>query len=111
MQTSAVARTRLSGSPHVSYLPPARRPLPARRRRWEGRKELESLAWRQFKPTVLAWEAQTSDAARPIDVEAHVVDADSSQLTPQLLAHLGGAPHRPTRWHETFCVLAVSCGH
>ena len=35
-QRSAGARSRLSGSPHVSYLAPARRPLPARQRRWEG---------------------------------------------------------------------------
>jgi hypothetical protein len=33
---SAGARPRLSASPHVSYLAPARRPLSARRRRWEG---------------------------------------------------------------------------
>jgi hypothetical protein len=36
IQRSAGARSRLSGSPHVSYLAPARRPLRARRRRWEG---------------------------------------------------------------------------
>ena len=37
IQRSAGAWSRLSGSPHVvSYLAPARRPLPARRRRWEG---------------------------------------------------------------------------
>ena len=76
-----------------------------------GPKEVESLAWRQLKPTVLAWETQTGDPARPIDVEAHTVSADSSQLTPQSLAHLGGAPHRPTRWHETLYILAVTCGH
>ncbi len=76
-----------------------------------GPKEVESLAWRQLKPTVLAWETQTGDSARPIDVEAHTVSADSSQLTPQSLAHLGGAPHRPTRWHETLYILAVTCGH
>jgi hypothetical protein len=35
-QRSAGARSRLSGGPHVSYLAPARRLLPARRRRWEG---------------------------------------------------------------------------
>ena len=77
----------------------------------KGPKELWSLAWRQLKPTVLAWETQTGDAARPIDVEAHTVGADPSQLTPQSLAHLGGAPHRATWWHETLCILAVTCGH
>jgi len=48
-------------------------------------KELDSLAWRQLKPTVPAWETQASDTARPVDVEAHAVSADSSQLTPQYL--------------------------
>jgi hypothetical protein len=46
-------------------------------------KELDSLAWRQLKPTVPAWETQASDTARPVDVEAHSVSADSPQLTPQ----------------------------
>ena len=77
----------------------------------KGPKEVKSLGWRQLKPTVLAWETQTGDAARPIDVEAHTVSADSSQLTPQSLAYLGGAPHRPTWWHETLCMFAVTCGH
>ena len=77
----------------------------------KGPKEVESLAWRQLKPTVLAWETQTGDPARPIDVEAHTVSADSSQLTPQSLAHLGGASHRPTWWHKTLWMLAVTCGH
>ena len=72
----------------------------------KGPKEVESLAWRQLKPTVLAWETQAGDPARLIDVEAHTVSADSSQLTPQSLAQLGGAAHRPTWWHETFYVLA-----
>ena len=111
-QRSAGARSLLSGS-RARQLPRASASTRCLRAGAVGKgpKEVESLAWRQLKPTVLAWETQTGGPARPIDVEAHTVSADSSQLTPQSLAHLGGAPHRPTWWHETLCMLAVTCRH
>ena len=112
IQRSAGAWSRLSGSPHVLATSHQRVDRCLRAGAvGKGPKEVESLAWRQLKPTVLAWETQTGGPARPIDVEAHTVSADSSQLTPQSLAHLGGAAHRPTWWHETLYMLAVTCGH